>query len=195
MQKFKLSSRWRPYIVNTVLKYPVDEERNPVIPKGEIPQPPPRGYPGTLISYVPNGEISRKLLLVGDERLKDVRSYARKHDIKDSSYKKLKLRRTPMTKFSMCLRWYKEYQKLKLEYEKDRQRSKEGIYDIIFSNDITTHPEDWTSLHYKKYIQSKSLNSDVKLTPIEEEDTEIKGRSTVKRKIFYIESLLYNCPK
>lgn len=195
MQKFKLSARWRPYIVITVLKYPVDKDRNLVIPKGETPQPPPSGFPGTLLSFVPNGIISKKLLLAGDERLKDIRSYVRKHDIKDSNYKKLKLRRTPMTKFSMCLRWYKEYQKLKLKYEKDRIRDKEGIYNTIFSDDITAHPEDWTRPHYEKYIQSKNPNSDVKLTSIEEEDIDAKGVSTVRRKIYYIESLLYDCPK
>ncbi|GAG89633.1 unnamed protein product, partial [marine sediment metagenome] len=195
MEKFKLFSRWRPYIINTVLKYPIDKDGNLIVPKGGLPQPPPNGSPGTIISTTPNGEISKKLLAVGDEREKEVRKYIKKYNIEDSKFKKLKLRRRPMKNFYTYLRWYKEYQKMKLEYEKKEFKSKDAIYDIIFSKDIIEHKDDWQRPHYKKYIQVKSQKSELRLTPQEEDDIEFRGSSRVRRKIFYLEFLIYRCLK
>ena len=199
MRKFKLTSRWRPYIINTVLKYPIkypiDKDGNLVVPKGGLSQPPPNGSPGTIMRITNNGKISKKLLAVGDEEEKEVRKYVKKYNIKDINFKKIKPRRRPMKNFYIYLRWYKEYQKMKLEYEKKRFKNKDAIYDIIFSKDIIEHKDDWQRPHYKKYIQVKSQKSQLTLTPQEEEDIELRGPSRVRRKIFYLESLLYRCLK
>jgi hypothetical protein len=188
MIKYKLTPRWRSYITNRVLMFPIDSAKGKLKVPEDTPISLPDGSPGIIKTFTYKGELPSRLLLVGDEKEMDVKIKAFDNSIMDFNFNKIKERKRSIKKFNTYIRWYRNYQKYL-----SNNKSEKNIYLTILYSDIDNKKDkEWPTQYHQFFKRSRDntgtfghafFNESIKL--------EKTGQLLIRRAINLLDGIVY----
>ncbi len=193
MIKYKLTPRWRAYITNKVLLFPIDLNNGKlIVPEHISPGSPPDGSPGVIKVFNHKEELPSKFLLVGDEKEMDIKKKAVENSIGDFCFSKIKQRKRSIDRFDTYIRWYRMFQKYS-----SKNKSKENIYRKILFSDIRKRKDKEWPAKYHQYF--KLDRGDIRLSGSfiykETEKLQRTGEIIIRRAINLLNGIIYERTK
>lgn len=188
MIKYRLTPRWRSYINNRVLMFPIAKGRGKLIIPKDIESFPPDGSPGIIKTFTHKGELPSRLLLAGDEKEMDVKIKAFDNSIMDFKYKKIKERKRSIKKFDTYIRWYRLYQE-----NLSREYPEENIYmDILYLDIENENDKEWLHKYHQFFKRSRDITEAYGPVPYDESiKLEKTGQLLIRRAINLLDGIVY----